>query len=226
MTIPPSKIQQDFDRLALLSGDEWNHNNHYDAYLLKQLPASSELDALEIGCGAGSFARLLARRFKRVHALDLSPRMIEVAKERSRDNPNIDFQVADVMAQELPAGQFGCVVSIATLHHLPLDAMLLKMKNALAPGGTLLVLDIFKAESLGDFSMAALAMPINLLLRLVKTGRLMESAEVRAAWEEHGRTDVYPTLSQVRQVCGAILPGARVTRHLLWRYSIVWTKNS
>jgi hypothetical protein len=55
-----------------------------------------------------------------------------------------------------------------------------------------------------------------------------DSAAERAAplfaWAEHGRTDQYRTLSQVRQSCAMILPKAQIKRHLLWRYSIVWKK--
>lgn len=223
MTASSSKIQSDFDRIAALSDDGWSHNSHYHPYLLKQA-ASSGADALEIGCGAGAFSRLLAGRFRRVLALDLSPRMIELAKERSGEYPNIDFQVADATTYDFPAGQFDCVATIATLHHLPLEPMLSKMKCALKPGGTLLVLDLFRAESFADLSAALLAIPVDLALRLVRLGRLREPPEVRAAWAEHGRTDVYPALSQVRRACAAILPAARVKRHLLWRYSIVWKK--
>jgi hypothetical protein len=61
-------------------------------------------------------------------------------------------------------------------------------------------------------------------LRLVKTGRLRESTEARVAWDEHGRGDSYITISQVRRTCAKLLPGARVRRHLLWRYSIIWRK--
>src|SRR5690349_1033039 len=127
MSIPPNKLQLDFDRIAELSNHEWNHNNHYDSFLLKQISPSGELDALEIGCGTGSFTRLLAQRFRRVVALDLSPRMIEIAREQSQHYPNIDFQVADVMTREFSPEQFGCIASIATLHHMPLEPVLSKM---------------------------------------------------------------------------------------------------
>ena len=224
MAFPPSKVQLDFDRIAGLSKNEWNHNNHYDSFLLEHIPPSSELDALEIGCGTGSFARLLAQRFRRVLALDLSPRMIEIAKEQSRQYPNIDFQVADVMTGEFPSKQFGCIVSVATLHHLPFEPILSKMKDALQTDGTLLVLDLFKAEGLADYTTTVLAVPINIILRLIKNGHIRESSEIRAAWAEHGRTDQYLTLSQVRQACALRLPKAQIRRHLLWRYSIVWKK--
>jgi hypothetical protein len=56
------------------------------------------------------------------------------------------------------------------------------------------------------------------------SGRLAEPAELRRAWEEHGRTDRYLTLAEVRAACARALPGARVRRHLLWRYLIVWRR--
>ena len=218
-----SKIQADFDRIALLSGNGWNHNSHYHGFLLKQLPPHCA-NALEIGCGTGAFSRLLASRSDRVLALDLSPQMIRIAKDHSKQYPNIDFQVADAMAWEFPIEQFDCVASIATLHHLPFEETLLKMKGALKINGTLIILDLLQAEGLPDVLTSALAMPAHIILRLVKTGRLREPHQVREAWTEHGRHDSYPTLSQIRQVCAAVLPGARVRKHLLWRYSIIWKK--
>ncbi|MBI5297664.1 MAG: class I SAM-dependent methyltransferase [Chloroflexi bacterium] len=223
MNTPSSKIQHDFDRLAEFSNEGWDHNSHYHAFLLKQLPAASDADALEIGCGTGGFSRLLAQRHRRVLALDLSPRMIEIARERSQAYPNIDFQVADVLNYDFSARSFGCIASIATLHHLPLESILTQLRDLLQPNGSLLVLDLLKAESLADFAVGALAMPLNPILKLLKTGHLGEPEEVRAAWEEHGRTDVYPTLAQVLRACTS-LPKARVTRHFFWRYSLVWKK--
>jgi SAM-dependent methyltransferase len=216
-----NKITLDFDRIAVLP-ETWNHNQAYEGFLLKHLPPMGEKDALEIGCGAGGFTRQLACRFRHVLALDLSPCMIQTARERSRAFSNIAYRAADFMACELPAGRFGCVASIAALHHLPLADALMKMKAALHPGGKLIILDLYKPESPADFAASLLAVPVNAFLMLVKTGRLRQSAQARAAWREHARSDVYPTLSQVRQVCAAVLPGAWVTRRLLWRYAIIW----
>jgi ubiquinone/menaquinone biosynthesis C-methylase UbiE len=217
------KIRADFDRIALLSGDAWGHNSHYHDFLIKQLPPHCT-DALEIGCGTGAFSRLLASRSDRVLALDLSPQMICIAKERSEQYPNIDFQIADAMMWEFPSEQFDCVASIATLHHLPLEETLSKMAEALKINGTLIILDLFEAEGPSDVLTSALAVPAHIILRLIKTGHLREPREVREAWAEHGRSDSYPTLSQIRQICASVLPGAKVRKHLLWRYSITWKK--
>jgi ubiquinone/menaquinone biosynthesis C-methylase UbiE len=224
MTRSMSTIQTDFDRIALLEND-WNHNDHYHDFLLRHVPGRCQT-ALDIGCGTGTFSRLLADRSDRVVALDLSPQMIRIARERSKGYSNIEFHVADATAWEFPLEQFDCVASIATLHHLSIEEMLLKMKGALMPGGTLVVLDLYEAAGLADMLTSAVAMPVHLVLRLVKSGQLRERREVREAWAEHGKNDSYSTLAQIRRVCEGVLPGARIRKHLLWRYSIIWRREA
>ena len=219
-----SAIEKDFDRLALLDGDGWTHNNHYHAFLLRQVPANCS-NALEIGCGTGAFSRRLAERAQHVVALDLSTEMIRVARTRSENLQNLEYRCADVMAGDLPREGFDCVATIATLHHLPLRKVLLKLKHSVKPGGVLLVIDLFEPAGLQDALLNVVAMGISGSLRLIRNGRLKPPKEVRAAWEEHGKTDSYPTMQEVRALCAEILPAAQIRQHLLWRYSIVWRNN-
>lgn len=218
-----NSIQTDFDRIALLSGDDWDHNEHYHSFLLRHIPVHCRA-ALDIGCGTGAFSRRLAERSDRVVALDLSPQMIRLARERSRCYSNIEFHVADATTWDFPLERFDCVASLATLHHLPIEEMLLKMKGALRPGGVLVVLDLYRATGLFDIFTSLVAISTNLVLRLVKNGRLRERREVREAWAEHGKNDFYSTRAQISRICERALPGARMRKHLLWRYSIVWKR--
>ncbi|MEA2205631.1 MAG: hypothetical protein QOE77_2407 [Blastocatellia bacterium] len=156
--------------------------------------------------------------------------MIRIAQSRSLHVPNLDFELADVMTREIPA-EFDCIGSLATLHHVPLRSVLLKLKKSLTPGGVLLVLDLFERErnvfawnGLRDWLLHFAAIPLSVGLRLWHTGRLLPPREVRAAWAEHEKHDVFPAVSEVRKLCAEILPGAKVTQHLFWRYSIVWRK--
>lgn len=226
-----SAIQKDFDRIALLSADNgWTQNNHYHDFLLRSVPAKCA-SALEIGCGTGAFSRRLAQHAQNVLALDLSPEMIRLARQCSTQFPNIEFQIADVIAWSFPSEAFDCIASLATLHHLPLRETLLRMKDSLKIGGVLLVLDlferarnVFKPEGLFDSALNAVAIPTSVSLRLLHHGRLLPPREVRAAWAAHEQHDTYPTMSEVRALCAEILPGAKLRKHLLWRYSIVWQK--
>jgi ubiquinone/menaquinone biosynthesis C-methylase UbiE len=221
--VSPGVIQGDFDRIAALPEARWDHNSHYHRYLLAQLPPRVG-DALDLGCGTGEFARALAGRADRVVGLDLSPRMIEVARGRSRRHGAIDFQVADALEWQWPEGQFDCIASIATLHHLPMEEILPRMRRALTEHGILLVLDLYRPQGIADALRSAVAMPLSMATRAVHTGRLRSPAAVRAAWTAHARHDVYPTVVHVRRCCVEHLPGAQMRQHLFWRYSIVWRK--
>lgn len=218
-------IQSDFDRIALLSDEDWNHNAHYHRYLLSRVPAPCRR-ILEIGCGTGEFSRLLAGRAERVLAIDLSPQMIRSARQCSKPYPNIDFVAGDVMTHHLPDNHFDCIATLTTIHHLPLESILRKVKAALKPGGVFVCLDLYRRSGLTDLFFDAVAYPLSPLVRLLKTGRPKPGREVREAYEAHGRTDTYLTLAQVGRVCAEVMPGAVVRRHLFWRYSVVWRKDA
>jgi ubiquinone/menaquinone biosynthesis C-methylase UbiE len=218
-------IRSDFDRIALLPEAGWNHNAHYHARLLNQIPQRCRR-ILEIGCGTGEFSRLLAARAESVLAVDLSPQMIRLARERSELHANVEFVNADVLTYQLPDEHFDCVATLTTLHHLPAERALGIIKKTLKPGGVFVCLDLYQRSNLSDLLFDCVAYPANILLRLLKTGRPRPPREVREAYARHGETDEYLTLSQIERVCAEVMPGARVSRHLFWRYSVVWKKES
>jgi SAM-dependent methyltransferase len=214
-----SRVQYDFDRIAGLSARLPERAGPYERWLLRRLPSRIGR-ALDVGCGGGFTARALARRSDAVLAIDLAPKMIELARQRSIGISNLKFEVADVMAIDLPCESFDCIVSVATLHHLPMEPALLRLRDALAPGGALGIVDLVQSTGVRDRVIDVLAAPMFVASFL----RRRTHPELRRAWDEHGRGDVYPTLAQVRQVCDKILPGAAVRRLVRWRYSILWTK--
>jgi ubiquinone/menaquinone biosynthesis C-methylase UbiE len=214
------QVRADFDRIALVteqSGALYTYHN----LLLSQLPPQCE-SALEIGCGTGIFTRRMAATTKRVIGLDLSPEMIRLARERSVKHANIEYLLGDLLELSLPEESFDCVVSIATLHHLPTELALRKMKSLLAPGGVLVIHDLVADDGFLDMCRSVLAKPVSVALRFLKTGRPLPPRETRKVWDEHARFDVYLTLAEVKELCAQLLPEARIQRHLLWRYTIVW----
>jgi ubiquinone/menaquinone biosynthesis C-methylase UbiE len=219
------KIRNDFDRIALHDQQGWDHNNHYHRFLLKQLPNRCQT-VLDVGCGTGEFSRLLANRADRVIAIDLSPNMIEVAKERSSQFSNIDFQVADVLKWQFPAEKFDAIVAIATLHHLPVESLLPNLKAALKPSGRLVILDLLEQSNLLDKLSDFVAVPLNWLFQMLLNRHIQQSPEAAAAMREHLRTDKYFTLSQARKIYTHSMRGAKVRKHLFWRYSVIWEKSA
>jgi len=220
-----SSVEADFDRLALLDDEGWTANNHYQNFLLKQVPQNCE-NALEIGCGTGAFARRLAERCGRVTALDLSPEMIRVARSRSSQFDNLEFQLADAMTWDFPKSHFDYICSIATLHHLHQRELLVKIKDALKPRGVLVVLDLVASNSLRERMLDVIGLGVSGTLRLIHNGQLKPAAAVRKAWEQHGKHDSYSSISEMRALADEILPGAIVRRHLLWRYSLTYQRRS
>jgi len=218
-----SSVEADFDRLALLDDEGWTANNHYHGALLKYVPENCG-QALEIGCGTGAFARELAARCRRVVALDLSVEMIRVARSRSARFDNVEFQLADAMTWGFPQSQFDFICSIATLHHLEQRELFVKMRDALRPGGVLVVLDLVESNGLVERMLDVIGLGVSGSLRLLRNGRLKPPPEVRKAWEEHGKHDHYSTITQMRALANEILPGSNVTRRLLWRYMLVYRK--
>lgn len=223
MNAPLNEIREDFDRIALLTEHHGGAGDVYHDYVQRHIPPHCER-ALEIGCGAGEFTRRLATRAQTVVAIDLSPQMIRLAEQQSASYPNIEYVTGDLMRLSLPAESYDCIVSLATLHHLPLEQALLKIKDALKPNGVLIILDLVADDGLIDRVKSALAFPVSVARRFWKTGRLRAPREVRKAWAEHGKDEVYLTLNEVRAMCRQYLPGAKFQRHLLWRYTVVWSK--
>ena len=218
-----STVRTDFDLIAQFPPETWDHNSQYHNFLLEHVPSPCR-QSLEIGCGTGSFSRLLAKRSERVIALDLSPNMIRIAEKQSALHPNIEFRVGDVMEQPVQAEQFDCIAAIATLHHLPLKIALLNLKSALKVNGVLLILDLIQEQGVLDTLRSAIALPASIGLKLAKGVRIIDPPEVRAAWSKHALNDSYLTMDQVHDVFGQLLPGAQIRRHLFWRYSVVWRK--
>ncbi len=101
----------------------------------------------EVGCGMGEFAVRAARELgTEVMAIDISPRMVEIARERG-----VEARVGDVQALPFADGEFDCVVANWVLYHVPeLDGGVAELARVLAPGGRLV------AATLGDGHMREL----------------------------------------------------------------------
>ena len=86
------------------------------AILLSWMPADlTGLRLLDAGCGTGALAVEAARRGARVTAIDLSPTLVQLARERAPAGLDIDFRVGDMSDDAL--GRFDHVVGMDSLIH-------------------------------------------------------------------------------------------------------------
>jgi len=192
----------------------WNRNIHYHHVLLAALPADCRR-ALDVGCGDGLLASELAARCRDVVAIDVDPPTLARART-AHGRHNLTFVEADVMSHAFAEDSFDFIASIATLHHLPLAPALERFKRLLRPGGMLAVIGLYRLITPIDFVYAHLAVPVSWWMRLTK-----DYEEVAAPIR-----DPDETLAEIERSVRTVLPGARVERRLLFRYSLVWRKPS
>lgn len=85
-------------------------------------------DILVAGCGTGIFEEWLAKRvrIREMVGMDLSVKMIDLARRRCNGIENVRFLVADLDATPFPDRRFDVCVVIDALHHLPDEFRTLK----------------------------------------------------------------------------------------------------
>lgn len=111
----------------------------YETTLARTRAYLSDADSvLELGCGTGSTAMLLAPDVGHLTASDLSGEMIAVANEKLEDfgGDNLEFRQSDVFDAGFAPGSFDAVLAFNFLHLLDDMAPTLARVNALLkPGG-------------------------------------------------------------------------------------------
>lgn len=93
---------------------------------------------LEVGCGTGSTALLLADGIKHITASDVSPNMIAVGVQKAREQgvSNVDFVTADLFDSALDGGPYDAVLAHNLLHLLEdVPAAIRRIGGLLKPGG-------------------------------------------------------------------------------------------
>jgi trans-aconitate methyltransferase len=205
---------------------DWDHNAYYQRLLLRHVPQRCQR-VLDVGCGIGGFASRLAQRSDQVDAVDRSEPMIAEAKRRTPSNVNC--VQADVLIDTLPATNYDAIVSITALHHMPLEAALPLLADALRPGGVLAAVALPRADLRREWphELAAAVAHRALGLRFLATRMLGMGAGFEKAPDHGGMPVVMDpplTTRQVADLAATLLPGVRVRRLLFWRYLLIWRK--
>jgi SAM-dependent methyltransferase len=94
---------------------------------------------LDVGCGTGEIgARLAAELSAEVVAVDLSARMVQIARERG-----LTASVADVRQLPFRDGEFDCVLAAWVIYHVPdRERAIAELARVLAPGGRLVAVTL------------------------------------------------------------------------------------
>ena len=195
-----------FDRL-------WNANIHYHPLLIEAIPRGAER-VLEVGCGDGILSAQLAQAgVRQVVALDLDAGVLERARAR-HPGRSVEWVLGDVFDVPFEDGSFDAVVSVATLHHMDAEQGLARFAALAKPGGVVAVIGL-AANNWWDVPGALVGQGARTLLGLA-----------RGHWEHSAPTAWPPpaTYRQMKRISSRVLPGVTYKRHLLGRYSLIWTK--
>jgi len=188
----------------------WNHNTQFHGELVAAA-ARHGGDVLDVGCGEGLLLARLAPVSRTVTGIDPDP--AAVARARKRGIPDGELHVTGLEGFD-PGRRFDLVTVVATLHHLPLEPALTRLRELVNPGGELVVVGLSRPSGLADAAwLVATALPTMLADRL--RGGVVDP-DVRVV-------DPGETLADIRAAASRILPGARVRRRLYWRYTLTWT---
>ena len=99
---------------------------------------------LEIGCGTGQLTRGLLARGLRVTAIEPGDRLIGLAGQNLRDaGGDVELVNARLEDAELPSEHYAAVFSASAIHWVDPDLGWRKIADALAPGGTLALIQYF-----------------------------------------------------------------------------------
>ena len=137
-------IRKSYDELA----DEYTRRifdelrqKPFDRQLLDRFAAEvAEIgEVCDMGCGPGHVARYLREAGTSVFGLDLSPRMLEQARQL---NPDISFREGNMLALDIRDGALAGIAAFYAIVNIPkrsLPAVFSGMHRVLQPGGLLLL---------------------------------------------------------------------------------------
>lgn len=216
-------VRSDFNEISELDEPKWNHNNCYFEYLMRSVPDRAGT-CLDIGCGKGELSLMLSKKSHKVIAVDLADKMIEKAK-KLHPASNIEYICGNILQMDFEDNSLDIIITTATAHHLPYEWLLCFAKDKLKNGGKLIILDLAEAKSLSDYMIWGSAFLPNIIMNLLKNGRLQkDDAHSRAVWERHGEHDRYMTVKEIKALAKKHIPSAIVKRKLFWRYILIWQK--
>jgi SAM-dependent methyltransferase len=108
---------------------------------------------LEVGCGSGQLTRSLVARGLEVTALEPGKRLISLAEQNLEGTAGVEFVNARFEDAPLPRGHFEAVFSASAFHWLDPEVSWQRAARALAPGGTLALIQycgLAEPHTLGD----------------------------------------------------------------------------
>ncbi|MBI2833164.1 MAG: ubiquinone/menaquinone biosynthesis methyltransferase [Acidobacteria bacterium] len=167
-------IADRYDLITVLLS--YGRDRHWKNHLVQRAEIRDSERVLDLACGTGDLTLAAATRGARVVGLDITPRMIQLAR-RKPDAAGVPFLVGDMTALPFGDASFDVVTTGYGLRNVPaLDSALGEIYRVLRPGGRFLSLDFDR--------------PRNPLVRFAYLAYLTVVGSA-LGWVLHGDPDMY-----------------------------------
>jgi len=141
------KMRAYFDELAGKFGRQYVPGRSWQGLAETFLMLMPPLVIADLGAGEGTMSELLARRAKRVIAVDNSEKMVEYGSELAHSHgvKNLEYRLGDLESLPIAKSEVDVAIFSQSLHHAqhPANAMT-EAHRILKPGGRVIILDLLK----------------------------------------------------------------------------------
>jgi ubiquinone/menaquinone biosynthesis C-methylase UbiE/predicted transcriptional regulator len=141
------KVRSYFNELAGKFGRQYLPGRSWEGLAETLLLLMPPLIIADLGAGEGTFSQLLARRAKKVIAIDNSEKMVEYGAELARKHgvDNLEYRKGDIEEVPIRTGTVDLAFFSQALHHAqhPQQAVG-EAHRILKPGGRIVVLDLLR----------------------------------------------------------------------------------
>ena len=147
-----------------------------------------DMEVLEFGCGTGSTAIVHAPHVKEIRAIDISEKMLEIARSKAEAAGvgNVRFEQSDIDAFTAPDGSFDAVLGLSILHLLEdRNVSIAKVYRMLQPGGVFVSSTVCLGDTMKFFKLIG---PIGRFLGVVPLLRVFTVQELVESLEASGFT--------------------------------------
>lgn len=143
------RMRSYFDGLAGRFGREYLPGRSWQGLAEALLGLLPPIVIADLGAGEGTFSQLLARRARRVLAIDSSERMVEFGRDLATRNgvENLEYRRGDMEAVPVADGEVDLAFFSQSLHHALRPARAIEEAwRIVKPGGRIAILDLVRHQ--------------------------------------------------------------------------------
>src|SRR6478609_4817043 len=139
------KARKYFDELAGKFGRGYVPGRSWQALAHTLITLLPPLTVADLGAGEGTLSQLLAKRARKVIAVDNSPKMVEFASQLAKKHGfrNIEYRLGDMQEPPIARNSVDLAIFSQALHHAPRPERAIKSAHSiLRKNGRIVILDL------------------------------------------------------------------------------------